>query len=284
MCTGNCNCSCDNISIPSIEGPQGTDGLNAFTVTTASFVVPAISSNVTIAVSNTNPLTGIWAQAGQVIYIENAGYYQVVSATATSMVISNLGYAGNIAPSSTISSGKGVSPSGVKGSNSTLEFDRFNATAPTGSWTLFSPSAYQQLNYTDYALSKNDDSINVKASINSLTSFSQNVSLRFIFNGSVLGTIPASFIPRGSNLITFNIDITRVTNVGISYTITANVTTDPYTNPSNKTWVSNAPGSIITPIADLNSPGNYPIQVAFEVNTDGSCNLNTQTLTSIKAI
>jgi len=34
MCTGNCNCSCDQITLAQISGPTGTDGLNAFTTTT----------------------------------------------------------------------------------------------------------------------------------------------------------------------------------------------------------------------------------------------------------
>lgn len=281
MCTGNCNCSCDNISIPSIEGPQGPNGLNAFTVTTLSFIVPNIGSNVFVQVSNSNPLTGSWAAIGQIIYIEDAGYYRVVGNGATVLNVTNLGYTGNTAPGTNITSGKKVSPSGIKGSNSTLKFNRFNATAPTGSWTLFSPSAYQQLNYTDYALSKNSDTINVKASILATKTLGETTAIRFNFNGSTLYTLADSYIPTGVNLITFDIDINRLTNTTFTYNVIVTVSTGLLTQ-TTKVYSANTYSP--TAIADLDSPGNYAIQVAFETNTTGTCTLSTQTLTSIKAI
>lgn len=281
MCTGNCNCSCDNISIPSIEGPQGVAGLNAFTVTTLSFIVPNIGSNVFVQVSNSNPLTGSWAAIGQIIYIEDAGYYRVVGNGPTVLNLTNLGYTGNIAPGTNISSGKKVSPAGIKGSNSTLKFNRFNATAPTGSWTLFSPSAYQQLNYTDYALSKNSDTINVKANILATKTLGETAAIRFNFNGSTLYTLADSYIPTGVNLITFDIDINRLTNTTFTYNIIVTVSTGVLTQ-TTKVYSANTYSP--TSVANLDNTGNYPIQIDFETNTTATCTLSTQTLTSIKAI
>ena len=64
---------------------------NALSLTTAAFTVPAINSNVTIALSATSPYQTAWMSVGGVIYIENAGYYRVVSFTSSSAVVTNLG-------------------------------------------------------------------------------------------------------------------------------------------------------------------------------------------------
>jgi hypothetical protein len=93
------------------DGPAGTAGTNAFTFTSASFVQPSVNSNVTITVINTS-----WISVGQILYIENGGYYSVVSVPGTSsLTIKNLGYAGNASPSSTIPSVSKISPSGIPG-------------------------------------------------------------------------------------------------------------------------------------------------------------------------
>lgn len=281
MCTGNCNCSCDNISIPSIEGPQGPAGLNAFTVTTLSFIVPNIGSNVFVQVSNSNPLTGSWAAIGQIIYIEDAGYYRVVGNGATVLNVTNLGYTGNTAPGTNITSGKKVSPSGIKGSNSTLKFDRFNATAPTGSWTLFSPSAYQELNYTDYSLSQNNDRININAQITCITTLAESAEIRINFNGITLFTLTSSFIPTGNNLIVFDFNITRLTSTSAMIDGIVSVANGVFVQ-TTKNYVISSLSATVVP--DLDNSGNYPIQIDLETNTTGTCILSTQTITSIKAI
>jgi hypothetical protein len=115
-------CDCDGVVLPvgpagaaGTNGTNGTNGLSAFTLTTAAFTVPAISANVTIAVSNTGQYTGVWAGVGEEIFIVGAGYYRVVSATATSIVATNTGTTGNAAAATVIALGAGVSPGGRQG-------------------------------------------------------------------------------------------------------------------------------------------------------------------------
>lgn len=112
MCAGNCSgCGeCGGVSLPT--GPAGADGLNSFTTTTANFVVPSSGSNVTISVSAIGQDSGLWGGVGQPIYIENAGHYEVVSVTASTMTVKNLGISGNASPASTVSFPVKVSPSG----------------------------------------------------------------------------------------------------------------------------------------------------------------------------
>ena len=59
--------NCGNVTLP--NGSNGLNGFNAFTVTTSSFILPAVSASVNIAVSASGQYTGIWASLGQVIYI-----------------------------------------------------------------------------------------------------------------------------------------------------------------------------------------------------------------------
>ena len=108
-CTGGCG------SLECGEGAAGLNGLNAFTVTTGEFTVPNVSSNVTINVSALGQATGIWAIAGQEIYIATAGYYRVVSSTATTIVATNVGTTGNAAPTTVIAIGSAVGPAGRQG-------------------------------------------------------------------------------------------------------------------------------------------------------------------------
>lgn len=109
---GGCN-DCGGVELP--DGPAGIDGKNSFTVTTGAFNVPAIGADRTINVSALGQATGTWAVAGQTIFIEGAGYYEVVSSTHTTITATNLGTTGNAAPTSLIALGAGVSPAGVPG-------------------------------------------------------------------------------------------------------------------------------------------------------------------------
>ena len=116
-------CDCQNSSTLT----TGINGYNAFTVTTASYVQPAVNTNVTISVSNNSQYTGVWAVAGQTIYIDNGGYYivdSVVSSTATSIVVKyESDYAtfnqALTAAGNTVATNKKVSPAGKKGADGT---------------------------------------------------------------------------------------------------------------------------------------------------------------------
>lgn len=110
-----CN-DCGNVSLP--NGSNGLNGYNAFTVTTASFVLPAVGASVTIAVSASGQYTGIWAILGQIVYISDgvdAEYFEVTTAgTQTAIGVKNLGYVGTTV-GNTFGSGSKVSPSGLRG-------------------------------------------------------------------------------------------------------------------------------------------------------------------------
>jgi hypothetical protein len=92
-------------------GSDGTDGLDSFTTTSAQFTQPASGSNVAITVAESG-----WMSVGQVIFIQSAGYFTVVSkASSTAVTIQNLGYTGNAAATTVIASGSQVSPGGLRG-------------------------------------------------------------------------------------------------------------------------------------------------------------------------
>ena len=278
MCTGNCNCSCDQITLPTIAGSAGVDGLNAFTTTTAQFTVPAIGANVTLAVSNTNPSTGSWAVPGQSIYIENAGYYTVVSSTTTSIVVTNSGTTGNTAPGTVVASGQQVSPAGIASPQSgTILYDYFVETAGTGSWQLFN-GAQQSLDYDNYALAVNQDEINIKAFIYTPITVNPTTRFRFRIDGNVIFTTTVKNYYTFSR-ITFDITINRVSST--SFTIIA------------KEYLADLSGLVTTydysqtnaiSITDLDNQGSYPLTFDFQVNSDVNNTLTWQSITSNKKL
>ncbi len=83
MCT-----DCNEITIPTgPKGDTGDIGENAFTVLTATYIQPAVNTNVTISVSDTGSYSTGWCGIGQLIFVQLGGYYEVVSKTATSITI-----------------------------------------------------------------------------------------------------------------------------------------------------------------------------------------------------
>jgi len=92
-------------------GQPGTVGANAFTLTSASFAVPAIGSNITVSVYDTS-----WGSQGQTVFVTGAGYYQIASViSSTQFSLTNLGYDGNAASGITVASGSDITPSGPIG-------------------------------------------------------------------------------------------------------------------------------------------------------------------------
>ncbi len=90
-------------------GVAGANGTNAYTTTSASFTQPAINATVSVSVDAT-----AWMGVGQNIFITTGGYYSVSSITnSTTVVLTNLGYTGNTSPTTSITSGKKVSPGGI---------------------------------------------------------------------------------------------------------------------------------------------------------------------------
>ena len=115
-CTGGCG------SLECGEGAAGLNGLNSFTVTTGDFVQPDLGDPaITINVSALGQATGIWAQVGQRIFIEGAGYFTVTASTPTtiSVTVPNAvteTFNHTLAASgATVSFPKGVSSGGIEG-------------------------------------------------------------------------------------------------------------------------------------------------------------------------
>jgi hypothetical protein len=113
-CTGTCSGACGQPKLPT--GAKGVDGKNAYTYLAANFTMPSVGSNVTITVQNTGQFTNKWAGVGSIIFIETAGYFEVVSLTGTNQItIENLGYPSNAAPTTNILTGVLVQTSGERG-------------------------------------------------------------------------------------------------------------------------------------------------------------------------
>jgi hypothetical protein len=91
QCGNNICGGCQQPIIPS--GINGVDGINAFNFTTGGFPLPAVNSEVSLNVKAINPFKNSWFAVGQIVFIETAGYFQVVSITGTNQVrLKNLGY------------------------------------------------------------------------------------------------------------------------------------------------------------------------------------------------
>ncbi len=111
--TQSCTPCCATTQITEVPGSQGddggdgSDGQNAYTLTTASFVIPAVGDDVTIAVQSS-----LWMAIGQVLVVTGT-YFKVISKpSATTVTLENLGYSGSGAPGGTIASGSTLSPAG----------------------------------------------------------------------------------------------------------------------------------------------------------------------------
>lgn len=105
-CTPGCNTIVPEVNIPGAPGgtgapgADGADGINAFTFTTANFVVPPVGSNVTVPVAENS-----WMVVDQIVNTPGGAHFKVISLSGTtSVVLQFLGYAGDVSPGSTITS------------------------------------------------------------------------------------------------------------------------------------------------------------------------------------
>lgn len=110
-------------------GADGTDGVNAFSLLTAGFTMPAVNANVSATVEDNT-----WAALNQILFVENAGYMQLVGKTLTTgMTLKNLGYTANAAPGAAVANGGRVSPGGYTGTDGT---NGTNGTNGVNSYTV----------------------------------------------------------------------------------------------------------------------------------------------------
>lgn len=97
-----------------VDSIVGTAGANAFTQTIDGFTQPAQNNSVNVRVED-----GSWVAPGQVLYVQDAGYFTAGTPYQTGpdwyVPITNLGYAGNASGGSSIGDGKDVSPAGLRG-------------------------------------------------------------------------------------------------------------------------------------------------------------------------
>ena len=119
-----CPAPCSTPIVENIPGPQGTpgtngtngsNGLNATSITTAQFTMPSVSSNVVVAVDQSQ-----WIVVGQVVYVQTAGYFLAISTGSVTITLENLGYVGNTSPTTVITSGQKLSPGGIKGADGSI--------------------------------------------------------------------------------------------------------------------------------------------------------------------
>lgn len=101
--------------VPGVEGLPGEDGApgigtageNAFTTTTSDFVVPAIGSDVIVAVESTN-----WMADGMNVVVDGPATFQAAINSSTQLTLTFLGYTNDVAPGSTILAGAKVTAAG----------------------------------------------------------------------------------------------------------------------------------------------------------------------------
>jgi hypothetical protein len=114
--------------------------LDAYTVTLADFIIPAIGANVQVSVQN-----ALWMVAGQIVVAAGPANFRVVSVdSATTATLTFLGYANDLSPGVTISAGAGISPSGE-----VPELATQSVTAAGTAYQLTATSAFLNFGTTD---------------------------------------------------------------------------------------------------------------------------------------
>lgn len=124
MVTGDCCPPCPTVTV-NVPGAPGTNGaagaagaagINAFTITTGNFTIPALNANVTVSVANSS-----WAGIGQNVFVSDGTHLANFSVTSVpdgqTLQLKYLQYPGDSATAAVINSGATVSPSGLIGTS-----------------------------------------------------------------------------------------------------------------------------------------------------------------------
>jgi hypothetical protein len=96
------------------NGTNGSNGVNAYAKTTSGFTVPALGVPVGLTVDNATPF-----MTGMIIFIQVAGYYEVVGTTGGTINAQNLGYTGNAAIGQAIADDRLIVSAGIQGATGT---------------------------------------------------------------------------------------------------------------------------------------------------------------------
>lgn len=114
QCLPACSSTPITVSVPGPTGTTGTTGANAFTVTTSSFVVPAVASTVTVPVVETS-----FMAVGQYLYVTDGtskSIFQVSSiGSLTSVTLTYIADPINTQAGNTMGSNAAVTPAGFNG-------------------------------------------------------------------------------------------------------------------------------------------------------------------------
>lgn len=160
---------CNNCNDPVCQCTDGIDGKNIWTLTTANYTQPNIGANVQISTDSTLQFSNQGFGVGQKIFIEDGGYYDVVSIDSlTQMTIQNLGYTGNAIPTLVIGSGAKVSPGGVKGVDGSAGADGtavLSADHTTSTSVGFSAQVLKTYTVAADTLNENGDALVVRSRI-----------------------------------------------------------------------------------------------------------------------
>lgn len=104
------------VNVPGVEGPAGTDGadgvdgVNAYTLTTADFVVPAAAANVNVQVGNSS-----WMVVGQKVVVTGPAHFTVMAKPSiNSATLRFEDYEGDVATGTNIPTASAVGPSGTQ--------------------------------------------------------------------------------------------------------------------------------------------------------------------------
>lgn len=102
-----------NVTIVAQNGTNGSNGQSAYTFCASTFIMPGVGASIALAFVNTS-----WMAVGQIIYIQNAGYFSVffIGGTFAATII-NLGYPGNATPGATIVVNQLTTCAGLRGTD-----------------------------------------------------------------------------------------------------------------------------------------------------------------------
>jgi len=128
-------------------GSDGSNGVNSFTFSVDEFIMPAVGNAVGV-----NVLNGTWPAPLQILFVQTAGFMQVLANGSTTLTLKNVGADDNAAPGATISTNRQISPAGYAGEllspldivdggtgadNSTVGFNNLSPLTTTGDTLVF---------------------------------------------------------------------------------------------------------------------------------------------------
>jgi len=120
-----CESTCTNTTV-NVAGPQGpagaagsngtngSNGVNAYARTSQNFDVPAVGIGVGLTVDNATPF-----MTGMIIFVQDAGYYEVIGTSTNTINAKNLGYAVNATVGATIGNPRLIVSAGIQGAAGT---------------------------------------------------------------------------------------------------------------------------------------------------------------------